>query len=153
VLVLGIDPGPTESGYAYVGPRYALDAASKTGNEAMLAMIRSSPPRAIAMESIKSYGKRVGAETFETCRFEGRVLQLCADLKIPCYLYSRGKYGKNFVQDQVVNDSLLRKAIIARFGSEISARLRLKDGKTELRSAFAVAVFHIDQTSRGAVAQ
>jgi Holliday junction resolvasome RuvABC endonuclease subunit len=145
--ILGIDPGPSESAFCLVDRQYRVIAAGKVTLQDILRVLRCAPPSQVAVESIKSYGKRVGAETFETCRAEGRIIQRCADLEIPCFQYGRHKYGKGLLQDTVVNDTLLRRALLERFGVDTMAQLKLKDGKSDLRSAFAIAVFHLDVTS------
>jgi hypothetical protein len=146
-VILGIDPGPVESAFCLIDRRYRVVAAGKVPSDRIIRALSCAPPACVAMESIKAFGKRVGAETFETCRAEGRILQRCADLKIPCYQYGRHKYGKGLLQDTVVNDTLLRRALLERFGVDTMAQLKLKDGKSDLRSAFAVAAYHIDVTA------
>jgi hypothetical protein len=145
--ILGIDPGPSESAFCLVDQQYRVVAAGKVALQDILRVLRCAPPSQVVVESIKAFGKRVGAETFETCRAEGRIIQRCADLKIPCFQYGRHKYGKGLLQDTVVNDTLLRRALLERFGADTMAQLKLKDGKSDLRSAFAIAVFHLDVTS------
>jgi hypothetical protein len=149
VLILGIDPGPVESAYCLIDRRYRILATGKVDVGRLIRGLRCSPPAQVAMETIKGYGKRVGAETFETCRAEGRIHQVCQDLRIPCHLYSRMKYGKTLVGDgRVINDTLLRRALLERFGGDKKGEpLCPLKGATDLRSAFAVAAYHIDVTA------
>jgi hypothetical protein len=145
-LILGIDPGPAESAYCLIDCRCNIAAVGKVPNERILAGLRCAPPAAIAMEWIRPYGRPVGGETFDTCRMEGRIVQEAKRLGVPLHPYGRHKYGKGLLQDTVVNDKLLKQHLVERFGPETMARLTLKDGKSDLRSAFAVAVYHIDVT-------
>jgi len=182
--ILGIDPGPVESAYVCVSDDQKVLFADKVGNDLLIARLkdrsqRAYLPRHVAIESIKSFGKRVGAETFETCRMEGRILQLCADLKIPCFQYGRMKYGKTLIgEGTVINDTLLRRALLLRFGGDgetvsdevipdgepgagvylngprkgqprvrevrIPEPLHTLVGCSDKRSAFAVAIYHLD---------
>lgn len=184
-LILGIDPGPTESAYCYIRPDQTIDASSKVGNEGMIEMLRVSAPSTghVALESIQSYGMAVGREVFDTCFMIGRLIQVCKDLGIPYTLYPRPEYTKRICGSVKVNDSILRQALELRFGGygeNISSEV-IPDGEegagvykggprkgqprvrevripqplhalncTDKRSAFAVAVYHVDRMMVGA---
>lgn len=117
-LILGIDPGPTESAYCFVGPKYSIDAANKVGNEGLIEMVRSSAPSIghVALESIQSYGMAVGREVFDTCFMIGRIIQVCKDLEIPYTLYPRPEYTRRICGVGKINDAVLRQALELRFG-------------------------------------
>lgn len=68
VTVLGIDPGPTESAYAYWDGSKIL----KSGKIPSREIIDLEPVDVVAIECCTGYGMAVGQEVFETCRFEGR---------------------------------------------------------------------------------
>lgn len=146
--VLGVDPGPTETGYALVGPGYQVVEAGKTSNEAIITMLRANPPSHIALESVQSYGMAVGREVFDTCFFIGEVIRACKDAGIPFTLYPRPEYTRRICGVGKVNDAVLRQALLLRFGGDRKGEpLFALKGCTDKRSAFAVAVYHLDIAS------
>jgi hypothetical protein len=150
VLVLGIDPGPTESAYCYITLEQAVNAANKTGNEGLIEMVRSSAPSTghVAIESIQSYGMLVGREVFDTCFMIGRLIQVCKDHGIPFTLYPRPEYTRRICGVGKINDAVLRQALLLRFGGDRKGEpLYALKGCTDKRSAYAVAVYHIDVTT------
>jgi hypothetical protein len=78
-VILAIDPGTTESGYAYLADGKVVASGVDT-NERMLCRVGFRPTPAIGMlaydllaiEMIASYGMAVGREVFETCVWIGR---------------------------------------------------------------------------------
>ena len=143
--VLGIDPGPVESAFALVSPGQEVLRAGKEPNEKLLADLKADPPAHVSVESIQSYGAPVGRSTFETCYTIGRILQVCADLGIPCDLYPRPEYTRRICGVGKISDAVLRQALLLRFGGDKKGEpLHALKGNSDKRSAFAVAVFHID---------
>jgi hypothetical protein len=143
ILTLGIDPGPLESAYAYVTPQQTVDSAGKVGNVALIEMLRAAACSTgnVAVESIQSYGMAVGRSVFDTCFQIGRIQQACADL------YARPEYTRRICGVGKVNDAVLRQALLLRFGGDHKGEPMFKlRGCTDKRSAFAVAVYHIDLT-------
>lgn len=144
-LVLGIDPGPTESAYALVGPDFRVREAEKVGNDHLAAWLSTQRPVEVAIESIQSYGMAVGRSVFDTCFMIGRLIQVCIDHRIPYALYPRPEYTRRICGVGKVNDAVLRQALLLRFGGDRKGEpLFLLKGCTDKRSAFAVAVYHID---------
>lgn len=81
-MILAIDPGTTESGWALLdGAR--VDGSGVLPNRDMLHRIenywRSPDVRTLAIEMIASYGMAVGREVFETCVWIGRFQQAWHD--------------------------------------------------------------------------
>ena len=180
-LILGIDPGPTESAYCYVTLRQTVDSAGKVSNVELIEMLRASALStwSVAVESIQSFGMVVGRSVFDTCYQIGRIQQACEDLGIPCTLYPRQEYLRRICGGSHTKDSILRQAMELRFGGYGETVLNeiIPDGQsgagvylngprkgqarrrevripeplhalncTDKRSAFAVAVYHIDVT-------
>lgn len=146
-MILGIDPGPVESAYCYVTPRRTVDSAGKVANVALIEMLRAATGSTwnVALESIQSYGMAVGRSTFDTCYMIGRIQQACDDLAIPCTLYPRPEYTRRICGVGKVNDAVLRQALLLRFGGDRKGEpLYPLKGCTDKRSAFAVAVYHLD---------
>lgn len=79
-MILAIDPGTTESGWALFDGKRALDSGV-CDNASLLASlngrISAKGPAAdsLAIEMIASYGMPVGREVFETCVWIGRFKQ------------------------------------------------------------------------------
>jgi len=72
--VLGIDPGPTQSGVVWlIGG--GVDRAEICPNESVLESIRDTDADVIAIEMIASYGMPVGADVFETCVWIGKFVR------------------------------------------------------------------------------
>jgi hypothetical protein len=150
--IIGIDPGPTESAFAGVGAGYGLRMAGKVPNEHLLEALRNGdPPAHVAIESIQSYGMPVGRSTFETCYMIGRIIQVCTDAGIPWTLYPRPEYTRRICGVGKVNDAVLRRALCLRFGDDRKKDdpLRKLRGCSDKRSAFAVAVYHLDSIGGG----
>lgn len=146
-LTLGIDPGPTESAYCFVGPGYRVDAANKVGNAGLIAMLKQCDVAAVAIESLQCYGMAVGREVFETAYMIGRLIQVCEDRGITYTLYPRPEYTRRLCGVGKVNDGVLRQALLLRFGGDKKGEpLHLLKGSTDKRSAFAIAVYHRDVT-------
>jgi len=147
-LVLGVDPGSSESGYALVNPQYGCWEAGKIANETLLDRLALGQvrPVAVAIESIQSYGMAVGRSIFETCYQIGAILEVCRQASIPTYLYPRQEYARAICGSVKVTDSILRQALLLRFGDDgKGGPLHLLRGNTDKRSAFSVAVYHLDR--------
>ena len=73
-IVLGIDPGPTQSGIVWLRDDGVEDAAV-LANDLVLGEIRETGADVIAIEMIASYGMPVGADVFETCVWIGKFVR------------------------------------------------------------------------------
>jgi len=76
--VIAIDPGTEVSGVV-VWDGKQVQFAGTPGNKILLQWLESGwqsfPDAHLAIEQVRSYGMRVGAETFETCEWCGRFEQ------------------------------------------------------------------------------
>jgi len=115
-MILGVDPGPTESAFCLVDRHYRIFAAGKVDVAHLIRGIRCTPPAQVVIESIQSYGMVVGREVFDTCYVIGRIYQACYDRGIPVALYPRPEYTRRICGAVKVNDSVLRQALELRFG-------------------------------------
>lgn len=74
--ILGLDPGPTATGFAFVdasaGQIERVLASGHSANSQIRAMLQQTPADVVALEMIASYGMPVGKDTFETCVWIGR---------------------------------------------------------------------------------
>lgn len=144
-MILGIDPGPTESAYCQTGG-YEIIASDKLANDVLLDTIEWHNVSHVAIESIQSYGMAVGRSVFETCYMVGRIIQKCIDQEIPYSLYPRQEYAKSICGTSKISDAILRQALLLRFGGDKKGEpLYLLKGASDKRSAYAVAVYHMDR--------
>ena len=149
-MILGIDPGPELSAYAMVELDYFLHGSDKINTKLLISLINTHTPQHIVIESIQSYGMMVGRSTFDTCYSIGRILQVCDQLSIPVSLYPRPEYARRICGVGKVNDSVLRQALLLRFGGDKKGEpLHELKGSSDKRSAYAVAVYHLDLLHNG----
>lgn len=77
--VLGVDPGPTQTGWCvYLPDTHRVLSCGVAENAKMLERLRTVSYSRVAMEMIASYGMPVGREVFETCVWIGRFMQALA---------------------------------------------------------------------------
>jgi len=144
-MILGIDPGSAESAYTLIDTDYNILASDKLPNAQFMVLLPQISVSAVAVESIQSYGMTVGREVFETCYMIGRVQQKSDDMGRKVALYPRPEYTRRLCGVGKVNDAILRQALLLRFGGDKKGEpLFLLKGATDKRSAFAVAVYHLD---------
>ncbi len=153
-MIIGIDPGPVSSAYAVVCPDYSIKAAAKVDNQTMRDILHgwrefhadaSTEFDTAVIESIQSFGKPVGRETFETCYQIGRLQEICDNRGTQSVLIPRQEYA-NAICGCQASDSKLRQALLLRFGSDAKGQpLNALKGHSDLRSAYAVAVYYLDR--------
>lgn len=147
MTVLGVDPGTTESGICLVGGNYDIHESHKMPSLDVVQFIRNAMPSVVVCESIQAYGMAVGREVFETCYWIGEYRQACRQCGVPFVLYPRPEYARAIAGVQKVTDSVLRQALLLRFGGDKKGEPLFKlKGSTDQRSAFAVAAYHIDKS-------
>lgn len=145
-FILGIDPGTTETAYCLIDKNYKILMADKINNEEFINLCFTSPNIQIACESLQSYGMPVGREVFETAYIIGRIIQKANDNNIPYTLYPRPEYAKSICGVKKVTDAVLKQALEMRFGGyKKGETLAMLKGNSDKRSAFAVAVYHLDK--------
>lgn len=77
LTLLAIDPGTTRSGWVQLGKNNDVLDSGITVNDDLIDFVCECGMLGdeLAIEMIASYGKPVGAETFETCVWIGRFMQ------------------------------------------------------------------------------
>lgn len=120
--IFAIDPGTTQSGVClYDTQKRTFDQVEILDNYQVLDAIVHEEFDELAIEMIASYGMAVGRETFETCVWIGRFVQLYCGVDnnwIPVYR----KDVKSFLcGDMKANDSNIRQAVIDLFGGKDKA--------------------------------
>jgi len=121
--ILGIDPGPTQSAYVIWDDGVLVEKAVVDNNE-LLAILWCRAHDGIvdrmAIEMIACYGMAVGAETFETCVWIGRFMQMWLEssdrdstsiIRIP-----RLHIKVNLCKSAKAKDANVRQALIDRLG-------------------------------------
>ena len=151
MIVLAIDPGPTQSAYVILNTDAERQVRSfgKLANVELRAMIdeRHQPWGVCAIEMIASYGMPVGAEVFDTCVWIGRYIEILhcdhrlvyrRDVKLHLCGLARAKDGN------------IRQAIIDRYGGKEAAIGRkatpgpLFGVTADVWQALAVAITYAD---------
>jgi len=116
--IIGIDPG-TESGAVVVwniGERKIVLHDIKPNNDLLEWLRTQCDASAVACETIMSYGQRVGAETFETCFFIGRVMEICHHRGLAFYPLKRKDIILVHCASNKASDADVRAAMIAYVG-------------------------------------
>lgn len=75
MTILGIDPGTHESGYCLFLDGKVI-TSGVMGNDDLLKVVADDNSDVLAIEKIVSYGSAVGQETFDTCVWIGRFMQV-----------------------------------------------------------------------------
>lgn len=119
-VLLAIDPGTTESGYAVFGCGRVL-SSGVMGNAELIGMLREPTAfRAlgvdrIAVEMIASYGMAVGREVFETCVWIGRFIEAWDG---PHELVYRQQVKLHLCGTPRAKDPNIRQSLIDRLGPQ-----------------------------------
>lgn len=144
MMIIGIDPGTTQSGICYVDYDYTLISAAKQQNEETakeLEMILSTDT--VICEDITLY-QTAKSDLVETAYWIGEYRRICKQINAPFHLVHRQSYIAAIcgsIQKGVDKDAALRQALINRFGAPHCKPL---SGATDKRSAYAVTVWWLD---------
>ena len=122
--IFAIDPGNTDSGFAFISmPDLQILAFGKVENERLLQNIPFLAGQAdhFAIEMVASYGMPVGKDVFETCVWIGRFIE--AAEKQHHFVYRKDE-KMCLCHDSRAKDSNIRQALIDRY-----AKFDFKNGK------------------------
>ncbi len=127
MMLLAIDPGPTQSAWLELADGLPVAFAIEP-NDLVLDRVRDTTASVLAMEMIASYGMSVGAEVFQTCVWSGRLIQRWADrpgrgLIRPLY---RRDVKMHLCASMRATDANVRQALIDRYGPGKAAAVGLK---------------------------
>ena len=114
--ILGVDPGPTCSGFVLLGPDGVVESGVKP-NAAMLEYlqaVRPSDGMSLVVEWFESYGMPVGREVFETCRWIGRFQQAWNTPEAVVFV-KRSEVKRGLSLGPRAGDSEVRRALLERF--------------------------------------
>ena len=125
-MILALDPGPTETGWAlYDGTRAV--GSGVMPNEELLGFLRiglapvRSQPASIAIEMIASYGMPVGREVFDTCVWVGRYIQAWRSPEAVRLIY-RKDVKLHLCGSPRAKDANIRQALIDKLGPQGSKK-------------------------------
>ncbi len=158
MIILGIDPGPRESGYVLwdVDLQAPIDS-SHVGNEMMLAIIKEIQADYVAIERIRGYGIVAGDDTFDTCEYIGRFDMAAMGTGKKTILCPRKDIKRHLCGNTTTNDKYVREALIDRLempdfiGRTAKGQKTIKKGgrlygiSGHSWSALSVAIFCADQ--------
>jgi hypothetical protein len=153
-IILGIDPGTTESGICLIEAKDFnqpnIVSAEKMSNNDVKGEISylwmKCEHLSVVIEGMANQSRAFGNSSIETCYFIGRLLEHCDSIpdKISVHLYKRHEYGRFFVNSGVLNDASLRAALETIWGPSAKKAdpLYALRGASDKRSAFALAKYH-----------
>jgi hypothetical protein len=165
-MILAIDPGNTESGYALID--YVTCQPVEVGkipNEDLLDRIcqwldgGEGSIDNVAIEMIRSYGMSVGDTVFETCVWIGRFAQVVDSFGafgMPCDLVYRADVKLHLCHTSKAKDANITQALIDRFASGQPNRgkgTKAEPGwffgfKADIWQAYALAVLTADTLTK-----
>ena len=120
MLVLGIDPGPTESAYViYNSTTRHIDEHAKARNDHVVDYCGAQfDIDALVIEQIAAMGMAVGAEVFETCFWSGRFAQAWDG---DWHRVKRHEVKMHVCGNMRAKDGNIRQALIDRWGGKENA--------------------------------
>lgn len=142
-VILGVDPGTTQSAYCRWDGASVL-ASGIVDNDELLRLLQSGEltdgVTMAAIEMIASYGMAVGREVFETCVWIGRFVERC---DTPWRLVFRKDVKLHHCHSVRAKDANIRQALIDRFGPPGTKKQpgALYGVKSHVWAALAVATF------------
>lgn len=154
-MVIGIDPGTTQSAYvAFDGARVTMhDIAANISLVGMMRGLKPESVTAVVFEQIENMGMPAGKETFETVFWTGRLFQVATEVvgiskveRLP-----RRAVKLHLCGSMKAKDPNIRQALIDRFGPGKDKAIGKKASKGPLYgisshcwAALAVAVTRWD---------
>lgn len=150
-VVLGIDPGTTETAYALWDGHKVIECAI-VPNQQMLELVRGDhwgDTIPMFIEMVASYGMAVGKEVFETVFWIGRFVEVWDIKEQGWRLVYRQEVKLHHCHSSKANDSNIRTALIDRFGQVGTKKAQgpLYGVKKDIWSALAIATFAFDTFS------
>lgn len=117
-IILGIDPGDTESGYCLVDSNLKPVEKGIIDNNLLLKKLYENDfqimPTHVAIEMVASYGMGVGRHIFDTCVWIGRFYEAVKHIAEPEFIFRR--YEKICLCGCMqAKDSNIRIALVDRF--------------------------------------
>lgn len=145
--IYGVDPGPEVTGWVIWNGKRVLDMGV-TPNDDFLERLRNTAEGGIPMyiEMIASYGMAVGKETFQTCVWIGRYVEVWSILGYPWQFCYRTDIRTHHCHSSKAGDSNVNTAIRDKYGGKGTK----KDPgpffgvKSHIWSAVAIATYALE---------
>lgn len=115
-MILALDPGPSQTGWAVLRDGKVVESGVWDNSTIISALTRGwydSTP--IAIEMIASYGMAVGKEVFDTCVWIGRFIQAA---EVPVRLVYRKDVKMHLCGTPRAKDANIRQALIDKLGPQ-----------------------------------
>lgn len=151
--LIAIDPGTTQSGVCvFEGARIAdayVEDNSLLVRQLSLAHRCIDTQPTVVIEMIASYGMAVGKETFETCVWIGRFMQVC-EFGITAHRMFRKDVKIHICGTTKAKDANIWQAILDRYGGKAAAIGKKNEPgplygvKSHARAALAVGLCWLD---------
>lgn len=125
-IILAIDPGNTQSGYALIQmPDFELLEFGKINNEELRQKLFTLAGKAdsFAIEMVASYGMPVGKDVFETCVWIGQFIATLKGILNHTFIYRKDE-KMHLCGSMKAKDSNIRQELINRY-----AKFDYKNGK------------------------
>jgi hypothetical protein len=121
MTVLAIDPGSEQSAYV-LWDGVTVCTHNKVDNEQLRKWLADAQfqTEEIVIERIGNYGMVSGLHIFETCYWTGRFTEAAAQW-YPVSRVSRHDIKMHLCHSKQVNDSIIRRALVDRFGGKEKA--------------------------------
>lgn len=151
VTIAGFDTGPVESAVCLIDASYNIRSAWKLPNDELLMFAMQLAANHWVIEGFRGMGKAVAVETFDACHWGGRFHQLGVSMGAVVHHFTRPQYLHPICGGRPPkgkSDATLYAAIKKRFGNE---HVKLLAGCTDKRSAFALAVYLLDNIKAGKI--
>jgi hypothetical protein len=117
--VYGVDPGPEKTGWVLWDGKQVLDGGAETPNQEFLNRLATSTvPIPMYVEMIASYGMAVGKETFQTCVWIGRYVEVWSILGFPWQFCYRLNIRTHHCHDGRAGDSNVNAALRDKYGGK-----------------------------------
>jgi hypothetical protein len=145
-VIYGVDPGPIDTGWVMWDGKKVIEVGISP-NDAFLERLRSTTESVpLYVEMIASYGMAVGKETFETCVWIGRYVEVWSILGFPWQLCYRTQIRTHHCFDARAGDSNVNAALRDKYGGKGTRR---QPGpffgvKSHMWSAIAVATYALE---------
>lgn len=148
--LIAIDPGTIESAVLQWDGDRVMNPRILPNEELRQWILNGAPHEPMAVEMIACYGMPVGAETFETCLFIGRLQEIWEQKGLPFRLVFRREVKRHLCGNMHAKDANIRQALVDKIGP---VGTKKSPGRTygvskHLWSALAVAVY-VHETRNG----
>lgn len=157
-MILAIDPGPQQSGYAIVDHNYHATDFGKVPTEDLLLKVGDNFDT-VVIEMVSHYGTGMpaGKEVFDTCVWIGRFLQHFTVCRIPVQRMLRREVKLHLCGSVRAKDANIIQALVDRFASgqpNYGKGTKQAPGwfygfKADVWQAYALGVTYIDKQGEG----